>query len=104
MTRGIGALVLDRVFARVRTDERGCWVYAGAKTSNGYGHVNTGGTPRFRYTHRLVYEEMVGSIPLGTEIDHLCRNRACCNPEHLEAVSHVENVRRGVAARRARAA
>lgn len=45
--------------------------------------------------HRAVYEALVGPIPQGLEIDHLCRNRACYNPRHLEPVSHLENVRRG---------
>ncbi len=47
--------------------------------------------------HRVTYETFVGPIPEGLEIDHLCRNRLCCNPVHLEAVTRKENVRRGLA-------
>src|SRR5690606_7471316 len=47
-----------------------------------------------RYVHRVTYEAFVGPIPEGLEVDHLCRNRACCNPEHLEPVTRSENRRR----------
>jgi hypothetical protein len=70
-----------------------CEEWAGAITSQGYGSIG-GGTSK-RYAHRVAYETAVGPIPAGTEIDHLCRNRRCVNPDHLEAVSHTENVRRG---------
>lgn len=48
------------------------------------------------YVHRVVYTELVGPIPEGYDVDHLCRNTLCCNPLHLEAVSRQENIRRGV--------
>ncbi|MEO1065368.1 MAG: HNH endonuclease signature motif containing protein, partial [Actinomycetota bacterium] len=51
------------------------------------------------YVHRLVYEELVGPIPDGHQIDHLCRVRLCGNPAHLEAVEGLENVHRGLAVR-----
>lgn len=50
------------------------------------------------YAHRLSYELFVGPIPDGYELDHLCRNRGCVNPAHLEAVTHRVNVLRGLAA------
>lgn len=60
----------------------------------GYGITKIGGkTTRI---HRAVYEHFVGRIPPGLTLDHLCRNRACCNPAHLEPVSVGENVLRGV--------
>jgi hypothetical protein len=59
----------------------------------GYVRVSTNG--RMRYAHRLAYEGVRGPIPAGLEIDHLCRNRACREVVHLEAVTHLENVRRG---------
>jgi hypothetical protein len=68
-----------------------CWIYQGGLNSNGYGR------------HRKAWEALVGPIPDGMEIDHLCRNRACVNPEHMELVTHRENVLRGdtIAARHA---
>lgn len=66
----------------------GCWVWTGPVNNNGYGKVGN------TYVHRLSYAVAKGPIPAETEIDHLCRNRRCFNPEHLDAVTHTENVRR----------
>jgi hypothetical protein len=72
----------------------GCWEWRGPKASTGYGQI--GSRNRKRYAHRLAWEMLVGPIPDGTEIDHLCRNQMCVNPMHLEPVPHRENVRRGM--------
>lgn len=70
--------------------ETGCINWVGSKR-RGYGFVAKGAA------HRIAYELAKGPIPTGLEIDHLCYNRACCNPDHLEAVTHTENVRRAAA-------
>lgn len=69
-----------------------CWLWTGRITEQGYGVLHGGA--HVLYTHRVSYELHVGPIPEGLHIDHLCRNRACCNPEHLEPVTCRENVRR----------
>lgn len=70
-----------------------CWVWTAAQAGAGYGWFWDGRRPV--YAHRFAYELLVGSIPEGLTLDHLCRNRLCVNPAHLEAVSLGENLRRG---------
>lgn len=74
--------------------EDGCWEWVGATRGSGYGHLWFGG--RIRPAHQVVYEKAKGAIPDGLELDHLCRNPSCVNPDHLEAVTHKENMRRSV--------
>ena len=85
----------------------GCWIWTRSTNRNGYGRVvrRVDGRCRTFLVHRLVYEAVVGTIPDGAVLDHLCRNRRCANPEHLEAVSVRTNTLRGdgPTARRARA-
>lgn len=79
---------LARMFGRVTVDIDGCWNF---RTVNykGYG-VFEGGC-----AHRVTYEWFVGPIPTGLHIDHLCFNKACVNPAHMEPVTVAENTRRG---------
>lgn len=91
-----------RFFARVAEVPSSCWLWLGATAGRGYGVFHFNG--RRRYAHQVAYEQNIGAIPAGLEIDHLCRVPRCVNPAHLEAVTHRENVLRsnGVSATAAR--
>lgn len=71
----------------------GCWLWLGSKNGAGYGTIERDG--RTFMAHRYSYERAVGPIPEGLVLDHLCRTPSCVNPEHLEAVTHGENILRG---------
>lgn len=75
-----------------------CWVWQRAIGTDGYGGTVDSESGRAKSAHRHYYEKFVGPIPLGMVVDHICRVRACVNPEHLQIVSNAENVRRGKAA------
>jgi len=82
----------------------GCWLWTSVRTADGYGHFRTRVAPghhRYVKAHRWAYEQSHGPIPDGLTVDHLCRNRACVRPDHLEAVSITENIRRAAAHRQA---
>ncbi len=87
--------LVDRWWLRVRVREDGCWEWIGARWRLGYGKFNVG--ERRVAAHRFGYEMLVGPIPEGLDLDHLCRNPWCVNPDHLEPVTRTENTRRGIA-------
>ena len=73
--------------------KNGCWNWEGSLTNDGYGICSYKG--KNKVAHRLIYELINGKVPDGLQLDHLCRNRKCVNPDHLEIVTCKENVRRG---------
>ena len=86
--------VLNRFMAKVEVRKSGCcWQWTGSHNKGGYGNLKVAGQAQI--AHRLSYEHFIGPIPEGKQLDHLCRNPACVNPEHLEVVSNAENTRRG---------
>jgi hypothetical protein len=72
-----------------------CWEWLATRIPDGYGYFRVGSPSRSVLAHRFAYESLVGSIDDGLVIDHLCRNRGCVNPAHMEVVTSAENTRRG---------
>src|SRR3990172_7293894 len=78
-----------RFWCKVRALDNGCWEWTGYLQPNGYGRLNVGS--RMTLAHRWAYERLIGPIPRGLQSDHLCRNRACVNPLHIEPTTAREN-------------
>ncbi len=85
-------LLPERLASRIVVDDAGCWLWQAGRNNSGYGKVSWLGG--YKSTHRVTYELLVAAIPDGLQIDHLCRVRECCNPQHLEPVTPGENSRR----------
>lgn len=81
----------ERLVRARRITDLGCWEWQGSVTNCGYGQIFVSG--RMRTVHRVSFEMFIGPIADGVEIDHLCSNRRCFQPDHMELVSHAENMR-----------
>jgi hypothetical protein len=92
---------MTRFLSKVNVDGP-CWEWVGQLNAQGYGVFSF--RRKDESAHRWLYQQLVATVPDGLELDHLCRNRACVNPDHLEPVTHKVNVLRGsgVAAEHAR--
>jgi len=89
------ARTLEKFEKKYVVDARtGCWAWTDALGIHGYGYLKVDG--KRRRAHRLAYNHFVGPIPAGLVLDHLCRNRGCVNPAHLEAVTQKVNANRGL--------
>lgn len=87
------AAEMFRFWRKVNKTES-CWEWSGGKSPAGYGTFSIRDTDPL-YAHRVAYEALVGPIPSGLDLDHLCRNRGCVNPAHLEPVTRKVNILRG---------
>lgn len=85
---------IERFYRFITVAQNNCWEWQGQKASRGYGYFWDG--KRQVYAHRFAYEYYKGNILIDLEVDHLCRNHACVNPDHLELVTHQENCQRGL--------
>ena len=89
----LGAFISERIDA---TGD--CWLWSGTHNSDGYGSTRLGHRgcgARSMAAHRAIYQLLVGSVPADMHLDHLCRNKNCVNPDHLEVVTRRENILRG---------
>jgi HNH endonuclease len=85
---------IEKIEAKFIEKTDGCWLWKGHRLAGGYGQVSM--NDKMKLAHRVVYEAFRGPIPEGLQLDHLCRNRGCVNPDHLEPVTQRVNTLRGL--------
>ena len=88
------ATPLQRLMDKVVKNDNECWIWTSRVDRGDYGYFHY--EKKGRRAHRVAYELLVGPIPDGLELDHICNVRRCVNPDHLEPVTHAENHRRRV--------
>lgn len=99
--------MVERLWMKIERADSGCWIWTGSRSSAGYGTFNVG-ERRYDFAHRVMYQLLVGEIPDGLQLDHVCHSRdtscrlgaecphrACVNPSHLEPVTSRVNTLRG---------
>ena len=86
---------LERFVPKVEALPSGCWLWVASLNETGYGQLYLNERRKPIRAYRFAYETLIGPVPHGRELDHLCRESRCVNPLHLEPVTHRENVRRG---------
>jgi hypothetical protein len=95
----LGVPLAERFWSKVdKSDPHGCWMWTASLNRGGYGQfiVMRGSRGYPKPAHRVAWEFLRGEIPGDLVVDHLCRNRACVNPGHMELVTNDENIKRGV--------
>lgn len=90
--KGVNYSLFERFWSKVDTTGD-CWLWRGSRNTKGYGSFRVGN--KTLTVHRIAYELLIGPIPDGLTLDHLCRNPVCVNPNHLEPLTGRENTLRG---------
>ena len=85
--------VIERFLSKINVVESGCWEWTDSLTTKGYGQIRI--KDKKQHVHRFIYEYYYGELNSTLVINHLCRNRKCCNPLHLEQVTNKENILKG---------
>lgn len=91
MTSEEAARVPQRILRQIAVSSNGCWLFAGLRDKDGYGITRESPVKQGR-AHRVLWKLFNGDIPKGLVVDHLCRQRNCCNPSHLRICTHRENL------------